>query len=50
MFNVEQPGSEAEERGGSLAPVVIALVNTYAGLSSAVAGLCWTRRPWSSGA
>src|SRR6267154_1295159 len=38
MFKVEQPGSEADERGGSLAPVVISLVNTYAGLSTAVAG------------
>ena len=29
---------DADERGGSLAPVVISLLNTYAGLASAVAG------------
>jgi hypothetical protein len=38
MFNVEQFGSDADERAGSLAPVVISLLNTYAGLASAVAG------------
>ncbi|MDT5186060.1 MAG: transhydrogenase beta subunit [Mycobacterium sp.] len=38
MFNVEQRTSEADERGGSLVLVVISLLNTYAGLSSAVAG------------
>ena len=38
MFNVEQRASEADERGGSLAPVVISLLSTYGALSSAVAG------------
>src|SRR5882762_4461092 len=39
MLNVEQLGPEADERSRSLAPVVISLLNTYAGLSLAVAGL-----------
>jgi hypothetical protein len=39
MFNVEQRASDADESGRSLAPVVISLLNTYAGLSLAVAGL-----------
>src|SRR3954471_8982749 len=39
MFNVERRASDADEPGRSLAPVVISLLNTYAGLSLAVAGL-----------
>ena len=38
MFNVEQRGLARGERGMSLAPVVIWLLTTYAGLSTAVAG------------
>jgi NAD/NADP transhydrogenase beta subunit len=39
MFNIEQRASDADKPGRSLAPVVISLLNTYAGLSLAVAGL-----------
>jgi NAD/NADP transhydrogenase beta subunit len=39
MLNVEQLGPEADERGGSLTPVVISLLSTYTGFASAVAGL-----------
>ncbi|MDT5102767.1 MAG: transhydrogenase beta subunit [Mycobacterium sp.] len=38
MFTAKQPRLTAHERGLPLVPVVIALVNTYAGLSLAVAG------------
>jgi hypothetical protein len=38
MFNVEQRGLATDERSVSLVPVVITLLNTYAGLSAAVAG------------
>jgi NAD/NADP transhydrogenase beta subunit len=38
MFTAEQPRFTAHERGLPLVPVVIALLNTYAGLSLAVAG------------
>ena len=38
MFNVQRRALEAGGREGSVAPVVIALLSTYAGLSSAVAG------------
>ena len=39
MFNAEQRASDADQSGRSLAPIVISLLNTYAGLSLAVAGL-----------
>jgi NAD(P) transhydrogenase beta subunit len=38
MFNGEQRGLATDERRMSLAPIFIALLNTYAGLSTAVAG------------
>src|SRR5829696_6005800 len=38
MFNVEQRGLTSAESDVSVAPVVISLLNTYAGLSTAVSG------------
>jgi NAD(P) transhydrogenase beta subunit len=38
MFNGEQPGLATDERTMSLVPILISLLNTYAGLSTAVAG------------
>ncbi|MDT5119782.1 MAG: hypothetical protein QOE30_5521 [Mycobacterium sp.] len=43
MFNVEQPGSGADERSGSLAPVVLSVLSAYAGLSSGLAGFVLER-------
>jgi hypothetical protein len=38
MFNVEQRGLTTDEHNVSMAPVVISLINTYAGLSAGLAG------------
>jgi hypothetical protein len=38
MFTAERRGLATDERSVSLVPVVISLLNTYAGLSAAVAG------------
>jgi hypothetical protein len=38
MFNVERRGLATDKSSVSLAPVVISLLNTYAGLSLAVVG------------
>jgi hypothetical protein len=38
MFNDEQPGWATDERRMSLASILISLLNTYAGLATAIAG------------
>jgi NAD(P) transhydrogenase beta subunit len=38
MFNDEQRGWAADERRTSLASILISLLNTYAGLATAIAG------------
>jgi hypothetical protein len=39
MFNIEQRGLTTDEPNVSMVPVVTSLLTTYAGLSTAVAGL-----------
>ena len=48
MFNGEQGGLTTDEPNVPWVPVVLSLINTYVGLSVAVAGFVLDNTVWSS--